>query len=46
MSEMSVLIVKDASLSSLLGIEIIRGRNHRSAKKGGYNVDVYNCDAC
>ena len=40
MSEIRVLIVKDASLPSLLGSEIARGRNHRSAKKGGYKVDV------
>ena len=46
LSEIRVLIVKGASLSSLLGIEIVRGRNHKSAKKGGYKVDVYNCDAC
>ena len=46
LSEIRVLIVKDAPLSSLLGSEIDRGRNHRSEKKGGYNVDVYNFDIC
>lgn len=31
--EIRVLIL--ASLSSLLGSEVVRGRNHRSVKKGG-----------
>ena len=38
--EIRVLILTGTPLSSLLGNEIARGWNHRSAKKGGDKVDV------
>ena len=44
LSEIRVLIVEDAPLSSMLGSEIAIGRNHRSAKKGGDKVYVDNCE--
>jgi len=44
LSEIRVLTVEDAPLSSMLGSEIDIGRNHRSAKKGGDKVDVDNYD--